>query len=304
MKSENEQSSNLSAYLKLHIAVILYGVTAILGKAITLNTFMLVWWRMVIAIAFFLIFFLLKGKTISTIFKDISLKIVGVGFIIGIHWYCFYGAVKLSHVSVALMCMSLTTLFTSMLEPLILKNKFDKVDFFISLLFIPLMYWLIDGVKDFNLMGFIIGVFAALFAAVFSLYNKSLVKENIDASMLSLYEFIGVLAFCTPLACYYFYKDGVVAHSPISIMDIGCITILAIVCTNLAYLISMQALKKVEVFQANLIVGLEPVYGIMLSFIFFKENKYLSINFYLAAIFIFILSFMHPYIKRKLNKII
>ncbi len=232
------------------------------------------------------------------------MNLLVVGFIIAIHWYCFYGAVKLSHVSVALMCMSLTTLFTSLFEPLILKKPFDKLDFLISLLFIPLMYWLIDGVKDFNLTGFVVGVFAALFAAVFSLYNKGFVENGMDTYTLSFYEFIGVFIFCTPLALYYFYKDGFMAHAPTSSSDIVYIAALAILCTNLAFLLAVNSLKKIPIFDANLIVGLEPVYGIILSFLFFKENKFLNINFYLAATFIFILIFIHPYLKSKLKPLL
>lgn len=281
----------------------LFGFTAILGKLLTLNTFVLVWWRMVIALVFFIGLFMYKKINVIHLLKAIPLKLLGVGFIIAIHWYCFYGAVKLSHVSVALMCMSLTTLFTSIFEPVVLRRPFDKLDFIISLLFIPLMYWLIDGVKDFNLTGFVVGVLAALFAAVFSLFNKKYMSQGMDTYKLSFYEFIGVFIFCTPLALYYFYKDGFLAHTPTSGMDIASILALAILCTNLAFLLCVNSLKKIPVFDANLIVGLEPIYGILLSFLFFKENNYLNINFYLAATFIFLLIFAHPYLKLKIQNL-
>ncbi len=259
---------------------------------------------MVIAIVFFVGLFIIKKINVGQLIKALPLKLLGVGFIIAIHWYCFYGAVKLSHVSVALMCMSLTTFFTSLFEPLILKKPFDKIDFFISLLYIPLMYWLIDGVKDFNLPGFIVGVLAALFAAIFSLYNKDFMGKGMDTYTLSFYEFIGVFIFCTPLALYYFNKDGFMAHAPVSISDIVCIVSLAVLCTNVAFLLAVNSLKKIPIFDANLIVGLEPVYGILMSFLLFKENKFLNINFYLAATFIFILVFAHSGIKSTLKKIL
>jgi drug/metabolite transporter (DMT)-like permease len=296
-----ESNNLLKAKVELHIAVLLFGFTAILGKALTLNTFTLVWWRMVFAIVFFIGYFYFKKRNLIQILSQIPTKFIGVGFIIGIHWYCFYGAVKLSHVSVALMCMSLTTLFTTLLEPLILKKKFDKIDFLISLIFVPLMYWLIDGVKDFNLIGFIIGVLAALFASIFSLYNKGFVDDKMDTTLLSFYEFIGVFIFCTPLAIYYFLNDGLLYHTPTSSLDLICILALSILCTNLAFLLCVNSLKQIPIFDANLIVGLEPVYGIALSFVFFKENQYLNVNFYLASLFIFALIFLHPIIKQKIK---
>ncbi len=287
------------ALIELHIAVLLFGFTAILGKAITLNTFMLVWWRMILAIVFFVGLFFWWKKDVVAIFKNIPLKLLGIGCIIGVHWYCFYGSVKISHVSVGVMCMALTSLFTTLMEPYIMKKNFDWWDFFISILYLPLMYWMIDGIKDFNLLGFVVGVLAAFFAALFSLLNKRLVDEQYDTTMLSFYEFIGVFLFCTPLAIYYIFKDGLAMHTPTQFLDLLCIAALAFLCTNLAFLMCVNSFKKIDIFYANLIVGLEPVYGILLSILFFQEQKYFDWNFYAAASLIFALIYIHPIIKAR-----
>ncbi|HEX8461364.1 MAG TPA: EamA family transporter, partial [Segetibacter sp.] len=52
------------------------------------------------------------------------------------------------------------------------------------------------------------------------------------------------------------------------------------VCTIVAMNLSLQALQKVSAFTQNLTLNLEPVYGIILAFVVYHENKYLSQWFY------------------------
>ncbi|HMW26615.1 MAG TPA: DMT family transporter, partial [Ferruginibacter sp.] len=62
--------------------------------------------------------------------------------------------------------------------------------------------------------------------------------------------------------------------------------VLAWLCTVLSFDLQLNALKKVSAFTANLTYNLEPVYGIILAFIFFKENENLHREFYLGVLLI------------------
>jgi drug/metabolite transporter (DMT)-like permease len=245
----------------------------------------------------------MKKKSILNIKKSLIKNYIAIGLVIGIHWYCFYGAVKLSHVSVALMCMALTTFFTTILEPIMLKTTFNKTNFIISILIIPLMYWMINGVKDLNILGFIVGIAAALFAAIFSILNKTMVTKDIDEELMAFYEFIGVLIFCMPMAIYLFIQDGLIAHSPIDLKNLGLIVCLSLLCTNLAFLVSLFSLKKLSIFESNLIIGLEPVYGILIAYFILDESQYLNLNFYLSAFLILLLIILNPTINRIMASI-
>jgi drug/metabolite transporter (DMT)-like permease len=59
--------------------------------------------------------------------------------------------------------------------------------------------------------------------------------------------------------------------------------LLAWVCTVLCFDLQLNALKKISPFTANLAYNLEPVYGIILAFIIFKENKSLNLQFYVGV---------------------
>ena len=104
------------ALIQLHIAVFLAGFTAILGKLITLNEGLLVWFRLFITVITLGAILYFRNQLLRIPFRDV-LKIFGVGTIVAIHWVTFYGSVKYANVSVALVCFSATGFFTAFFEP-------------------------------------------------------------------------------------------------------------------------------------------------------------------------------------------
>ena len=112
------------AFIQLHIAVFLAGFTGILGRLITLNEGLLVWYRLAIASVTMWIVFSLTKKLQRISLKDI-LSLSGIGFLAALHWVTFYGSIKYSNVSVALVCFSSVGFFTALLEPLI-RQRFPQ----------------------------------------------------------------------------------------------------------------------------------------------------------------------------------
>ena len=60
------------------------------------------------------------------------------------------------------------------------------------------------------------------------------------------------------------------------------LVILSLCCTVWAQSLALNALKHISSFTATLSVNLEPVYGIILAFIFFEENKELNSGFFIG----------------------
>ena len=56
--------------------------------------------------------------------------------------------------------------------------------------------------------------------------------------------------------------------------------VLSIFCTVIAFDLQLNALKKISAFTSNLTYNLEPLYGIVLACVFFKENRDLQPQFY------------------------
>ena len=120
------------AFIQLHIAVFLAGFTGILGRLITLNEGLIVWWRLLISSVTMWILFLARRRIqkISTV--DMA-KIAGIGLVAALHWVSFYGAIKYANVSVALVCFSSVGFFTALFEPLLAKAPFKPVELLLGI---------------------------------------------------------------------------------------------------------------------------------------------------------------------------
>ncbi len=264
------------AFIQLHIAVFLAGFTAILGKLITLNEVLLVWYRLLISVVTLGLLLYLKNE-----FKKLSIKntalIFGVGAIVALHWVCFYGSIKYSNVSVSLTCLSAMGFFTSIFEPVILKRKIELFEIFLGLLAIAGIYLIFDFYPQYKL-GIMFGIISALLASLFPIFNKNLL-EKFSAKTVTLYEMTGGLLALTIIIPFYLQFFPADYYLP-TLTDWLWLLVLAWLCTILSFILQLNALKKVSPFTANLTYNLEPVYGILLAFVIFHENKYLSSGFY------------------------
>ncbi len=264
------------AFIQLHIAVFLAGFTAILGKLITLNEGLLVWYRLLISVITLGLLLYLKNE-----FKKLSIKntalIFGVGAIVALHWVCFYGSIKYSNVSVSLTCLSAMGFFTSIFEPVILKRKIELFEIFLGLLAIAGIYLIFDFYPQYKL-GIMFGIISALLASLFPIFNKNLL-EKFSAKTVTLYEMTGGLLALTIIIPFYLQFFPADYYLP-TLTDWLWLLVLAWLCTILSFILQLNALKKVSPFTANLTYNLEPVYGILLAFVIFHENKYLSSGFY------------------------
>ncbi len=270
------------AFIQLHIAVFLAGFTGILGKLITLNEGLLVWYRLMIsAITLWaLAFFQKKNYKIPTV--DI-LKIFGVGAIAALHWVTFYGSIKYANVSIALVCFSSVGFFTAFLEPLIFRAKIDFAELLLGLLTIVGIYFIFHFDPTYK-TGIIVGIISALLGSLFPILNKMLLIKNSAASV-TLYELSGgfiFLSFLLPFYLKLFPTDYIIPN----LKDLGWLLLLCWACTVLAFNLSMKALQKISAFTVNLSYNLEPVYGILLAFAVLGENKYLNKGFYIGLFFI------------------
>lgn len=270
------------ALLQLHIAVFLAGFTAILGKLITLNEGLLVWFRLLITVSTLAIM-LYYQKRIKTIPWGDMLKIFGVGVIVALHWVTFYGSVKYGNVSVALVCFSATGFFTAFFEPMILRRKLSVIEIGLGMMAIAGIYIIFDFHPQYKL-GIIFGILSAMGSALFPIFNKRLLVVY-EPKTLTLYELGGGLLALTVLVPLYLQKFPASYYVPTA-TDWLWLFVLAWLCTVLSFDLQLNALKKVSAFTANLTYNLEPVYGIILAFIFFKENENLHREFYLGVLLI------------------
>ncbi|MFN2459012.1 MAG: DMT family transporter [Chitinophagaceae bacterium] len=264
------------ALLQLNAAVFLWGFTGVLGRLITLSETWLVWYRLLVtAVSLWIIYFLLK-KIRKLPLKSI-LFIAFIGTIQALHWVCFYGSVKYANVTIALTCLSTSALLSAFIEPLLLKKKFDGIEILLGVFAIAGILVIYNSHIHFSL-GIVIGLVSALLTAIVSVLNKKIIND-FTAETITIYQLTGGflgLTLLLPLNDYLFPAAQVYPTK----LDWLWLFILSWVCTIFTFFLYITSLKKVSAFTMNLILTLEPVYGILLAFVIFKENKHLNNWFY------------------------
>ena len=288
----------LKSHLKLHFVVLIYGFTAILGKLISLPATQLVWYRMLIAVITFY-FFLRWKKTDLSISRRQFFKLFGIGMIVALHWITFFGAIKISNVSVALGCLATTTLFTSLLEPFFFRKRVNAAEVIVGLMIILGLY-LIFRFETRYTSGVIVALISAFLAGLFTVINKKMVVHQ-KATVISFYEMAGGLSV---ISVYLLFSGW--GNTPIALptlTDFICLLALGTICTAYAFAIQVDLMKHLSAYIVSLTINLEPVYGIVMAYFIFGETEHMTGGFYFGTIIILssVLGFplYHYYLRRK-----
>jgi drug/metabolite transporter (DMT)-like permease len=234
--------------------------------------------------------FYLVLKNVRQISFSSAMVIGGIGFILALHWVCFYGSIKYANVTIALTCLSTTALISAVLEPLFLKKKFDFFELILGLFAIAGIIIIYNSHLRFS-FGILVGLVAAVLTVLASVLNKKII-DDYEPEQITLYQLTGGFAGLSILLPFYQYFFPAVSTVP-SQWDWLWLLFLSWVCTVFTFFLYIRSLKKISAFTANLLLTLEPVYGIVLAFIFYKENKLLSNWFYLGFSFIMLAVLAH-----------
>ena len=283
------------AFIQLHIAVFFAGFTAVLGRLITLNEGLLVWYRLLITVVTLALILLIKKEFKKQSAKDM-LRMAGVGGIIAFHWVTFYGSVKYGNISVALVCLSAAGFFSALLEPVILRRKIIIPELLLGLMAVAGIYIIFDFHPQYK-MGIIYGILAALGAALFPIFNKQLIK-NFSPRTLTFYELGGGFLILTLLLPLYLQQTSAPYYFP-TMSDWAWLLVLALLCTVVCFDLQLRALQKISAFTSNLMYNLEPLYGIILAFLFFGEGKMFHNEFYIGVALIMLAIILQMYRIRR-----
>lgn len=281
-------------FLKLHFAVLLAGFTDVFGRLISYDAFILVFIRFSIAAAF--IYFILKAMHKLKKFP-VRHKIHGIitGAILATHLVLFYLSIKLSNISIGTVTLATTGFFTAVLEPLIIKTRFDKSNFVYTLLSVLGLFLIFNFDTKFRI-GIAVGLVSSLFSSLFAVFNKKFSYKK-DPYTFVNYQMFGGFVFMLICAVPYL----VLNDEPIEFrkLDIFYLVLLATVFTVLLYLLVVQLSEKLSAFTISLTFNLEPVYAILIAMILFNENKELNFSFYLGVSLMLICVFLQ---NRKIKK--
>ncbi|SKB72605.1 DMT family transporter [Chryseobacterium balustinum] len=282
----------------LHIAVLLAGFTGVFGKLISLSEIPLVWYRVLFSSIF--LFLSLKIFKVEKLKSSKEAFDVGkIGLLITIHWIFFYASIKYSNISIGVVCYCLTSFFTAIFEPLLNKTKYKFVQLFLSaltLLGISLIFHFDASYQ----IGIILGVISSAFAALYTIYNERLVQKY-DSQVINYYQMLAGTLGLTVLLPFYYYFFPNEQFIP-NLKDTFYLILLALICTVGLYVLFAESLKKLSAFTVNLSFNLEPIYAIIIAFLFFDEGREVNTSFYFGLAFVIISVILQSIISRKKKK--
>ncbi|QEM09448.1 DMT family transporter [Mucilaginibacter rubeus] len=294
--AQNTPSTLNKNLIILHFTVFVWGFTGILGALISISAVQLVWFRVLIAFVSLFLYFKFN-KTDFKIDKKSLIKLVLTGAIVGAHWILFFAAIKLSTVAVTLVCLSSITLFTAIFEPLINKKSISKLEILAGLLIITGIV-LIFKFESRYTKGIITGLSSAVCASLFSIINSRQVQK-IQAPVIAFYELSGAFVW---ISIYLFITSGYTRAMLLKPADIGYLVLLGTVCTSLAYVAGVSVMRELSAFRVALITNLEPVYGIIMSFIFFGDINKMTLGFWGGAVLILSTIFLYPVAQKQITR--
>ena len=282
------------ALLQIHLCVVIWGFTAILGKLITLPAFALVWWRMFLVVAALAVLPAFWRGVRRMSLRTIGI-FAGIGVVVALHWVSFYGAIKLANASVAATCMGVAPIIMSVVEPWITNKRFDPRELVIGVAAIPGVMLVVGGTPQGMRLGIAVGVLSALLVAVFGSLNKRYVELGEPMAVTGL-ELAAGTAFLTLLAVLF---GGRATSLPLpDAHDAVLLVILALACTLFPFVLSLVALRNLSAFSAQLAVSLEPVYAVFLAMLLLGEQRELGPQFYAGLVIILGSVFAHVALKR------
>ena len=288
------QESKLKNYLLLHLIVLIWGFTAILGALISLDAIPLVWYRMSLAVVFIVLYFVIKKKSFKVDGVGIG-KFFLTGVVIALHWIFFFKAIKVSNVSVALVTMSTGAFFVSLIEPLFFKRRINKLEIVLGLIVILGLYIIFNFESQYRL-GIFYALISSLLSAIFSVLNGLFIKKY-AASTISLYQLFFGVVFIT---AYLFFMNGFsISFFKISKLDWLYLLILSSFCTAYAFITSVKVMKYLSPYTVILTLNLEPIYAIILALIIFGEKEKMNIEFYFGAFIVLFVVLLNAIIKNK-----
>ena len=254
-----------TAFLQLHLSVLLAGFTGLFGKLITLNEATLTWYRLFFTTAVLVLFI---G------FPKVSwkkfLQIAGNGTLLGLHWILFYASIKASNVSIGVVSFASLGFFTSIFEPLVFHRRISVVEMLLALITVAGLVCIFSFDSRYR-TGIILGVISAAVCSLYSITNK-IASEGVRSRTVLLYQMAGGLLGVTVIIPVY-----LLIYPPTQ--PVLC---LVLFCTVGLYLLQIIVLRKLSAFTVNLTYNLEPCYTVIIAFLAFGEARELNASFYMG----------------------
>ena len=250
--------------LQIHFAVLLFGLTGVFGKLITLPSLILVLGRVVSSSVSIFLYMKTTKQNMKLTDKKHLLSFILLGFLLAFHWTTFYESIKLSTVAIGLLTFSTFPVFVTFIEPYFFKEKLQVSDIVTAIVTFIGIFFVVPEFEFGNDMtlGAILGILSGFSYAFLSVLNRKFTKDY-SGAMIAFCE-QGVASFM--LLPFYFIINPVIDMS-----NIVLTILLGTLFTALPHTLFIGGMKYVKTQTAGIITCLEPLYGIILAALLIHE---------------------------------
>jgi drug/metabolite transporter (DMT)-like permease len=295
------QKPSPTDYFQLHFIVLIWGFTAILGNLLQpLDASAVVLFRTGLATIGLLAVLRFRKQSLAISPTD-RWKLLATGGVIALHWVLFFLAARLANVSVCLAGMATSSLWASVLEPIVLRRRVRLIEVILGGVVMSGLYLIFRFEFD-KVVGLAVAVFSAMLSSLFTIINSRF-AQRYESLVISAYEMAGATVGALGLWLTVRYvlptdTTQVTQFVPETADQWLWLGILSMVCTVYAYSVGVSLLRKFSPYMAILTVNLEPVYGILLAVLVFGDTERMTAGFYLGTLVILLAVLSYPFLDR------
>ena len=264
MNAKTILASKKKSLFEIHVAVLLFGLAGLFGKWLILSPFIIVLGRVFFASITLALILWLSKQSMKISPRKNYLYLIFLGLILAVHWVSFFKSIQVSTVAVGLLSFATYPVFTTFLEPLLLKEKIVKTNIFFSLFCVVGVFLIIPrfDLDNSTFVGVLWGLLSSITFAVLTILNRKL-TQHFSSLLIAFYQDFFALLFLLP---FYF-----ALRPALNTNDILLLLILGVFCTAGSHTLFIKGMKRIEAQTASMIHFLEPVYGIIFAFFFLHE---------------------------------
>ena len=277
---QTSHAKNLSGII---LATLFISTSGVLGKYIAMPSEVIVWFRSVFAMVILYVFCRFKKIDLTIQSRRHLFPFLMGGIFMGAHWITYFYALKLSNVAIGMLSLYTFPVMIAFLEPLFLKIKFNPIHIVLGLMVLLGLYILAPefDIKNTQVQGVLFGLLSALSYSIRILILKQYVIQY-NGVMLMFYQTVIITVLLVPVL-FFMDVSGFQEQLPYLLL-------LALLTTAIGHSLMVHSLQFFTASTASIISSIQPVFGIILAFIFLKEvptwNTFIGGSLILATVVI------------------
>ncbi|MBA6156752.1 DMT family transporter [Tenacibaculum sp. S7007] len=258
------QNTHVKNLFGLLLATLFISTSGVLGKYIAMPSEVIVWFRSAFAMLFLYIFCRFKKIDLAIKSNKHVVPFIVSGIFMTAHWITYFYALKLSNVAIGMLSLYTFPVMIAFLEPLFLKVKFDPIYIVLGLLVLLGLYILAPSfnIESSNVQGILFGLLSALCYSIRILILKQYVVQYNGMSLM-FYQTL-IITICLLPVLFFMDVSGFESQYPY-------VLLLALLTTAIGHSLMVHSLQFFSVSTASIISSVQPIFGIILAFIFLNE---------------------------------